>query len=831
MNTGYQKVRTWVQDEVQFQWMKLTPAPPQWLQLPCIRHARFENVGCFAVLALQAQTCDCIKAPSRRRLWQGTVVPTTFTATRRMGSKADASMPGASSSSDGPIDMFDNSASPYADAPPSYDSIQTADPASKGPWSAQDPRSSSQQSLVPSESNQQNERRKLLLVYIHGFMGNETSFRSFPAHVHNLLTVLIAETHVVHTKLYPRYRSKRNISFARDDFSRWLEPHEDDKTDVVLLGHSMGGLLSAEVVLMPPEAPARRPLKHRILGTINFDVPFLGMHPGVVKSGLASIFQSDEGQGDKWSAGDMQSGVSSSNQATASASSPSRTDTLWTPGQQDPNFNPSFENDVVLPMRKGWQNAWHFLSKHSNDLGKATKQLVTSHLEFGGAMANYAELKTRYGRVRALEEENETVRTSVVKGSEIPPRVRFINYYTASTGRIRKPKSPQRELSPNGDKGQKNLSPANLGDTARGRSEQSEVANQPGLSRSQSPRISLQEHSDEGVVPKHVDMPPDDEGWEAAAESLTIDESSKAEPERTNTDQSRDADSVLSPTSTLSTTASLPPVPDLPTKPAPLDVTYIQDTDTRKLVEKEHARAMKSYEKAIKDREKLIKDRAKLEEKRNRRAQKDAEKAAKDAEKTKQKAEKDALKLNKTKENAKQKKPESEMTQSEKEELRLENERKRMEAEGRRMRGEPEPEPDSNHEPEELEKDALEPLSDSEFVGTETAPALLQISSPEPSRSPSPAPQQPEEVQEKAKPKKDRKFCTLPPKDSTGQRDPCWVRVYMENVDEVGAHCGLFFVDERYERLVGDVADRIEGWVREEGDERAVGGFVSGGKR
>lgn len=67
------------------------------------------------------------------------------------------------------------------------------------------------------------------------------------------------------------------------------------------------------------------------------------------------------------------------------------------------------------------------------------------------------------------------------------------------------------------------------------------------------------------------------------------------------------------------------------------------------------------------------------------------------------------------------------------------------------------------------------------------------------------------------KPPKDRKFCTLPPKDSQGQRDPCWPRVFMKDVDEVGAHCGLFFVDERYERLVGDVSERIEGWVKAEG--------------
>lgn len=34
----------------------------------------------------------------------------------------------------------------------------------------------------------QNERRRLLIIYIHGFMGTETSFQSFPRHVHDVRT-------------------------------------------------------------------------------------------------------------------------------------------------------------------------------------------------------------------------------------------------------------------------------------------------------------------------------------------------------------------------------------------------------------------------------------------------------------------------------------------------------------------------------------------------------------------------------------------------------------------------------------------------------------------
>ncbi len=88
------------------------------------------------------------------------------------------------------------------------------------------------------------------MVYIHGFMGNNSSFRSFPAHVHSFLKGLLAETHTIHTKIYPRYKTYKSIDVACDNFSKWLEPHESPTTDVVLIGHSMGGLLAAEVVLL-----------------------------------------------------------------------------------------------------------------------------------------------------------------------------------------------------------------------------------------------------------------------------------------------------------------------------------------------------------------------------------------------------------------------------------------------------------------------------------------------------------------------------------------------------------------------------------------------------
>lgn len=130
-------------------------------------------------------------------------------------------------------------------------------------WLSEDPRASSTQSLTPSvPDSTAASKRTLLIVYIHGFYGNDQSFRSFPAHVHTYLRGLLVDSHVIHSKIYPRYKTYKSIEIARDNFSAWLEPHESPSTDVILVGHSMGGLLAAEVVLMvcvrPPYGDFRR---------------------------------------------------------------------------------------------------------------------------------------------------------------------------------------------------------------------------------------------------------------------------------------------------------------------------------------------------------------------------------------------------------------------------------------------------------------------------------------------------------------------------------------------------------------------------------------------
>ena len=629
-------------------------------------------------------------------------------------------------------------------------------------------------------------------------MGNETSFQSFPAHVHNLVTVKLEGSHVVHTKIYPKYKSRKAIEFARDAFSEWLSPHEGSDTDVVLLGHSMGGLLSAEVALLE---------RHRILGTINFDTPFLGMHPGVIASGLGSLFRpapdSPAPESTEMRPGNQGFARTSSNEGEQSSASPSyfgseaagspftpteSTSTMTTPlstaldrPTKDPTFDPPFVNDVRLPQRTVWSNAWHFFNKHSDDLRRATQSYVKSHFEFGGAMADYKGLKKRYDKIRALED------------SKRPEKIRFVNYYTASTGRWKKPKEPSsdqsgsligqldenspqmasqmREASSDSPDGaSSDMSPKDVVETQNDEEartpEKAFITASDGITNDEDARSNASEAMDH-LHPAPVTDDESDEQLDDRSKPATL------EPRNSNatSDPSLSKDpSIISLNVPPSRPAPmLSPIPTAPEEPAPFEPSLYTDKDTRKLAEKEHSRQAKAYKQAVRDRDKAIADRQKLFEKR-----------AKDAAKEKEKLEKLEEKARIRFEQRGMEKGERERAKAGREE-RKRSEKERLKAEKKRMK---------------VESDKLKNASST----TNSLPDSADVSP----------------TKEKAK--RDKKFCMLPSKDENGQIDSCWVRVFMPGVDEVGAHCGLFFVDgERYEWFVNDVAERIEGWVGESG--------------
>ncbi|MCJ1256434.1 hypothetical protein MMC24_004255 [Lignoscripta atroalba] len=544
------------------------------------------------------------------------------------------------------------------------------------------------------------------------------------------------------------------------------------------------------------------------------------MHPGVVVSGIGSLFKpSPESPGLKpqipaENGGPMTPVLAISDRPSTSAVNPTsptpinaqspaasgyfgsatmsgstspETATTYTTMSSlaspvnDPNYNPPFPNDVRLPARKGWENTLHFIMKHSDGLTKATKSYVTSHFEFGGCLADYPGLKYRYTRLRGLEDVDE-LHPKANQAHVDLWRVRFVNYYTASTGRLKQANKVS-PYGPHTGSQQFNASHSSMEQEMKDMT----ITTTSTRSPSRSPRISVEEHRDNEVIPiplqdpefylpgsNHERLSSEDEASNVKTHMSNMDprpvtddeaQDTNGAPEgkdrissELNADQTQGSPITFTATDasvqSLQPSMSLPPVPPEPSEPSPFDPSPYNDKAVRKLAEKDHSRQMKAYRQAIKDRDKAVRDRQKLLEKREKNARLAREKQVKLEEKQRLKDEKEESK--------------------------------------RQVTLNPEAAPSKLKKPP---------------PGTESGSTAVA-----------------EEKAIKAeKAKRDRKFCTLPPKNPDGSRDPCWVRIYMEGVDEVGAHVGLFIAQNpHYEKLVGDVGARIEEWVREAADVREV---------
>lgn len=521
-----------------------------------------------------------------------------------------------------------------------------------------------------------------------------------------------------------------------------LTPHESPNTDVVLVGHSLGGILAAEVAILPPYSSRRSDARlHRILGLVAFDTPFLGMHPGVITTGLSSLFRPKPDIPERRPQTDKMA-LSPSSAGSPMSPSESLSSSILSQVPDDPNYNPPFSNDIQTARRKGFEKALYFINKHSDGLTKATKEYVTSHFEFGGCMADYPGLKRRYYAMRALEDVNELAQRRDSQG-RLERRVRFVNYYSASTGRLKPPNSP-------GEAPATEMKKMSL--HVDGQSD----GYMSGSITPSTPRLSIEEHRDDGdIIQKtldDIDPKPmsDSEESHPAPQTTLLSEDRHSDNEAPKlqriSDPGNDRSSSYDVQPNNVEDDGLPPISPLPQPPPSFDPSRYTNSDHQKLAQKDHARLVKAYDRVKKDREKSINDREKLARKREKAAKKEADKVAKATAANQSIEDREKLKRSAT----------------------------------------------LNPEvyDRQLARDAEERKSGASTEG---------------------------DIQ-KIKKQRDKKFCTLPPKDrKTGLRDPTWIRVYMEGVDEVVAHTTLFIAEgETYERLVGDTADRIEGWVREE---------------
>ncbi|KAJ3865995.1 hypothetical protein EV359DRAFT_72092 [Lentinula novae-zelandiae] len=246
-------------------------------------------------------------------------------------------------------------------------------------------------------------QRLVHLVYIHGFRGDETTFQAFPTHLQQYLTDHIP-THLnlkVQSSLYPTYKSVKPISSATKTFIEWLRTQPPGP--VILLAHSMGGLLAAEAATDPSN------VHKRIVGLIAFDCPYLGMHPHVVIAGIASLIPKkaegkmkteaelnpspnvrivdrtketenwdDSEKQDEYSPSPSPSQLSLSTSATST--SHNKSDSLIS---RTMKFVSSHSDDPLVRWTR----------KHSNEPFSAGKRWVVEHFQFGSCMFDPSGLK------------------------------------------------------------------------------------------------------------------------------------------------------------------------------------------------------------------------------------------------------------------------------------------------------------------------------------------------------------------------------------------------------------------------------------------------------
>lgn len=536
-----------------------------------------------------------------------------------------------------------------------------------------------------------------------------------------------------------------------------LRAYESSRTDVILLGHSMGGLLAAEVALLPLNYHSGIPLRHRILGTINLDVPFLGIHPGIVASGITSFFRKAPDQlEDAKLSSQAPLMTSSSNEdvsdrSTLSAAQIGNTSTsssIAAPSIESLSIgspdNSSRPPEAMDSKQSKLSRALYFINKHSDGLTKATKSYLTSHIEFGSCLADYKGLMTRYSAIRALDDNPRA-------------RVRFINYYTASTGHIKKSKPPvstDNRAQPIAPEDRRPSTQQDNRDSALGTNLQNT-----------SPRAS-NEGRDRGNADSSVvssedfsDNEPTDLGRETLTEvsdpslAKLTNPPTREPPEIPSFSTAVATKNEATRSSSLPSADLLPPLPDPPAKPPSLDRSLYPNKDALKLASRDHDRALKTYNRQLKDRDKAIKDRRKLLDKRAKAAGNEGRDGRR--------------KIAKQKVEPHEKDP-SPLALNEDHGDGIE-------------KATPEPPPNSDTSPPSVNKP-----SSSTTAG-----------SPKPPKPP--------------KPLKYRPFCLLP-----HQHDPTWIRIVMRDMDEIDAHCGLFDREgEHYGGFVTAVVERIAAWIEE----------------
>ncbi|KAL3250306.1 hypothetical protein ABHI18_011287 [Aspergillus niger] len=302
-------------------------------------------------------------------------------------------------------------------------------------------------------------KKTLLLVFIHGFKGDDDTFGEFPGRFCALISRALPAVQVVAT-VYPKYETRGELKgCSSQEMERVIDRHRlqnkvidlevsnrtasptvDPSVHVILLGHSMGGIVAAEtLLLLASEQPIPAPssahsatdtlvdsesavgahsfMFPHIQGVIAFDTPFLGIAPGVVSYGAEGHYRNAT---TAYTAISEVAGLfglgggNSSNKATS-------TDQERTSNKSLPPSGPSSSSSADAAATPSWQR-WGKYAMFAGAAGALAAGgaaamysqrdrltdgwgWVSSHLSFVGSLARPSELRRRLALLAEVQRD------------------------------------------------------------------------------------------------------------------------------------------------------------------------------------------------------------------------------------------------------------------------------------------------------------------------------------------------------------------------------------------------------------------------------------------
>lgn len=153
-------------------------------------------------------------------------------------------------------------------------------------------------------------KKTLLLCFIHGFKGGDSTFGSFPEYLRVIVNNALPNINV-RALVYPKYETRGDLEECVKEFKEWLlekvidlevenesdSPIVNPSVRVILIGHSMGGIVAADTVLSialdkpincsssqtyPNSSTFNTKIFPFVQGILAFDTPYLGVSPSLL---------------------------------------------------------------------------------------------------------------------------------------------------------------------------------------------------------------------------------------------------------------------------------------------------------------------------------------------------------------------------------------------------------------------------------------------------------------------------------------------------------------------------------------------------------------------